>query len=191
MPVTRQRGKATQKIFLIALTAPVGSGKSYIANILAKKLDAVHIRTDDVRIALRAEGKSYGAAPRISADLINKSLFYGKSVIADFDTVLPIRQQELRRTAKKHGARFFLIRIQTPEELIIRRLRKKRYPKNDIFLNADHAIRVYFIRKKLHKKTPHASADFIINNGKPLGSQIQKIVKALQRTLLFNSRHSL
>lgn len=177
--------------FLIALTAPVGSGKSYVARILAKKLKVVHIRSDDIRVALRAEGKSYAAVPRIAAALRDEALSRGKSVIDDFDAVLPRRQRELRRAAKKYGARFFLIRIRTPETLILERLRKKRYTKKDLFTNAEEAMRVYFIRKRLHEKTPRAIADFTINNGKPLGSQIQKMVKALQRTLLFNSRHSL
>lgn len=182
MSVSRQRGKTTHNIFLIALTAPVGSGKSYVARILAKKLNAVHIRTDDIRIALRTREKSYAAAPRLAAALRDGALLKGKSVIDDFDAVLPRRQRELRRAAKKYGARFFLIRIQTPEKLILERLRKKRYTKKDLFTNANEVIRVYFIRKKLHRKVARPTPNFVIHNGEQsLLEQIQKAVKVIKR----------
>jgi predicted kinase len=156
--------------------------------MLAKELKAIHIRTDDIRIGLKAQEKSYGAAPRIATALCDEALSKGKSVIQDFDAVLPRRQKELLRAAKKHGARFFLIRIQTPERLILSRLRKKRYTKRDLFTNANEAIRVYFIRKRLHKRTPKAVPDFIINNGKLLLPQIQRAVKKIKEDVSRKTR---
>ena len=164
---------------LIALMGPVGSGKSYIATILAKKLHAVHIRTDDIRVELRTQGKTYDAAPRIAADLREQALAEAKSVIADFDAVLPRRKRELAKVAKKYGASFFLVAVNTPEKTILARLRKKRYTKKELFQNADQAIRVYFIRKQLREKGLRATPDFAINNGTPLAPQIQKIIKKI------------
>ncbi|MDP3778893.1 MAG: ATP-binding protein [bacterium] len=169
-----------QKKFLIALTGPVGSGKSHIAKILATKLKAVHIRTDDIRVELRGQGKTYEAAPRIAAKLRDQALKQGQSVIADFDAVLPRRQRELKKIAEKYGAHFFLIRIDTPEEVILRRLRNKRYTKKELFKNASEAIRVYHIRKNLHEKQLQSVPDFAINNGKPLAAQINRIVKQIR-----------
>lgn len=74
----------TENKFLIALLGPVGSGKSYIAKILSKKLNALHIRTDDIRMELHNKAKSYNAAPRIAAQRRDQALQAGKSVIADF-----------------------------------------------------------------------------------------------------------
>lgn len=166
--------------FLIALLGPVGSGKSYIAKILSKKLNALHIRTDDIRVELRNKGKSYNAAPRIAAQRRDQALQTGKSVIADFDAVLSRRQRELVGIAKKWKARFFLIHIQTPEKTILARLRKKRYTKKELFKNAAEAIRVYYIRRKLHEKQLQARADFVINNGKILAPQIREVVKKIK-----------
>ena len=160
---------------------PVGSGKSYIANILAKKLRAVHIRTDDIRVELRAQGKTYDAAPRIAADLREQALAEAKSVIADFDAVLPRRKRELAKAAKKHGALFFLVAINAPEKVILARLRKKRYTKKELFQNAKEAIRVYFIRKSTREKGLRATPNFAINNGKPLEPQIERIIKKIIR----------
>ena len=164
---------------LIALMGPVGSGKSYIAKILAKKLHAIHIRTDDIRVKLREQGKAYTAARRIAASVRDQALGRGKSVIADFDAVLPRRQRELASIAKKYGASFFLLVINTPEKIILARLRKKRYTKKELFKNAKEAIRVYFIRKKLHEKGLRATPDFAINNDKPLEPQIERILKKI------------
>ena len=166
-------------LLLIALTGPVGSGKSYIAKILAKKLHAAHIRTDDIRVQLRAQGKRYDPAPRIAAQLRDTALSERKSVIADFDAVLPRRKRELARVAKKYSASFFLIAVNAPEKTILARLQKKRYTKKELFQNAEEAIRVYFIRKAARKRGLRATPDFAINNGKPLKPQIERIIKKL------------
>lgn len=165
--------------FLIALTGPVGSGKSYIANILAKKLRATHIRTDDIRVELRNMGKGYDTAVRIAACSRDQALEQDKSVIADFDAVLPRRQRELKKIAETYGAHFFLIRIDTPEKVILRRLRRKHYTKKELFKDSTEAIRVYHIRKKFHEKQLQSTPDFVINNAKPLTSQITRIVKKI------------
>mgnify|MGYP001557997408 FL=1 len=169
-----------QKKSLIAFVGPVGSGKSYIANILAKKLKAIHLRTDDIRVELRTKSKPYTTAPRIAAYLRDKALKQEKSVIADFDAVLPRRQHELKKIAERYRADFFLIRVDTPEKLILQRLRRKRYTKKELFNNATEAIRVYHIRKKLHKKQLQTHPNFVINNDKPLEPQIQQVVKKIK-----------
>ncbi len=173
--------KHIQQKLLIALTGPVGSGKSHIAAILAKKLKAVHVRTDDIRVELRQQDKSYDAAPRIAAKLRDQALKEGKSVIADFDAVLPHRQRELKKIAEKYGAYFFFIRIDTPGEVILRRLKNKRYTKKELFKNAAEAIRVYHIRKKLHENRLQSAPDFAINNAKLLAPQIQQIIENIQK----------
>jgi predicted kinase len=168
-----------QKKLLIALTGSVGSGKSYIAKILAKKLGAIHIRTDDIRVKLRTQGKPYTTAPRIAAGLRNQALEQRKSVIADFDAVLPRRQHELKKIADRYHAHFFLIQINAPEKLILHRLRHKHYTKKELFKNAKEAIRVYYIRKKLREKRLQSVPDFAINNGKLLAAQIERIIQQL------------
>lgn len=81
---------------LVALTGPVGSGKTYIARILAKKLGAVHVRTDDLRVTLRKQGKSLSSARRLARKETETALSKGKKVVADFDAVLPKTQKILK-----------------------------------------------------------------------------------------------
>lgn len=150
---------------------------------LARVLGAVHVRTDEFRIALRKEGKSFSVAPRLASQARDKALAEGKSVIMDFDAVLPQRQKECCAVGQKYGVSCYFVCIETPEEVIIRRARRHRYTSRDFFHNADELLRVYYIRRKLHEKELQTKADFVIHNARPLAPQIRVIVKILKKGL--------
>ena len=171
-----------KKKFLIAFIGPVGSGKTYIARILVRKLGAIHVRADDIRVALRRGGKtaSVSMVRRIGAEKIKEGFRRGKSVISDFDAVHARRRRELARFAKRFGAKAVFIKIETPEKIILKRLRRHRYGKNDLLRSREEAVRVYFIRRKFHRKPLRPKPDFVINNARPLGPQIQRIVKKVR-----------
>lgn len=165
--------------FIIALVGVVGSGKTHVARILAKRLQAVRITTDDIRVGLRKRRTSYHQAPNITARRAERLLRNGTSVILDFDAVNPARRRELRRRAGRLGARIYIISIKTPERLILARLRRKRYTPGDLFENAAEAIRVYFMRKKFRKKFPRFTPNLTIDNSRPLEPQIARIVNTV------------
>ena len=98
----------------------------------------------------------------------------------DFDAIRPVRRAELQRSAKKFGARVFIIQVVTPERLILTRLHRHRYTRRDFFKNAAEAARVYFMRRKLHARPLRPAADFVINNARPLTPQIRKIIKRMK-----------
>lgn len=166
--------------FLIAFIGVVGSGKTYIARILARELGAVHVQTDDIRVELRRRGKSYSSAPSIANKKSAKFLSLERSVVQDFDAVLAKRRRELKRVAERFGARAVFVQVKTPEKVIIERLRKKHYTSSDLFKSSGEAIRVYFIRKKLHQKSIRPKADFVIRNAHPLAPQTDKIIRKLK-----------
>lgn len=174
-----RQGRGAKRPFLIAFLGSVGSGKSYVARVLAKKIGAAHIRTDDIRVMLRRQGKSYSRASRLAKSLQERTLLCGQSVIADFDAVLAKRRMELKKLAEKYGAKMVVIQVKTPKKLVLARLRRHRYTRDDLFQNAEETIRVYFNRRKLHQKRA-VHPDFVINNARPLQSQIHQIVQQLQ-----------
>ena len=74
---------------------------------------------------------------------VESSLKKGVSVIADFDATNPEREKELRALADKYGARLVGILVTVPEEVILERLRMKKYTSHDLFQRAEEAIRVH------------------------------------------------
>ena len=168
--------------FLIAFIGPVGSGKTYIARILARKLGAVYVRADDIRVALRRRGKaaSISTVRRTGAEKMKEGFRRGKSVVSDFDAVHTRRRRELARFAKRSGAKAVFVKVETPEKIILKRLRRHRYGKNDLFRSREEAIRIYFIRRKFHQRKLRPRPDFVINNARPLRPQVNKIIKKLK-----------
>ena len=165
--------------FIIALIGVVGAGKTHIARLLAHRLGAVRITTDDIRVQLRRHGKSLDSAPEITRERSDVLLRRGRSLILDFDAVNPLRRQELRRRARHFGARLYCIAVQAPQRLILARLRQKRYTPSDLFRDAAEATRAYFIRKKFRKKFRRFPPSFTIDNSQPLEPQINQVVREI------------
>ncbi len=161
---------------MIAMIGTIGSGKSYIAERLSRSLGAAHLRTDDVRVALRSRGQPMHQAIPLLERRAEALLRQGKSIILDSDFINPVKQRELRRKAVLFGAKVYFLGIETPERLVLARLREKRYTRRDLFRNAEHAVRVHHIRKKFHDQYRGFRPDFTIDNGKALEPQIKKIV---------------
>lgn len=167
--------------FVIATIGPVGSGKTYVATILARRLGARHINTDVIRVALRRQHKPENRAIPIANRLQEKLLARGESLILDHDIVNPVRRRELHGRLREFGVKIYFLQIRTPERLILARLRRKRYTGRDLFRNADEAIRVYHFRKKFHRTRQRFTPNFTIDNARPLGPQINRIVKEIKK----------
>ena len=144
--------KSQKGLFLIGMIGAVGSGKTHIARMLSRRLRARCITTDEIRVKLRRQGKSYDRAAVITRALAERIIGRGESVIFDFDAINPERHRELSELADVFGARLYLITVHAPEGLILARLRRKRYTPSDLFINAEEAVRVYFERKAFRQK---------------------------------------
>lgn len=167
-------------LFIIALIGPVGSGKTYVAQILARELGARRINTDAIRVALRRQHTPENRAIPIANRLQEKFLARGESLILDHDVVNPVRRRELRERLRNFGVKIYFLHIRTPERLILARLRRKRYnPSRDLFRSAEEAIRVYYFRKKFHTRQQRFRPDFTIDNAKPLRPQVERVVERI------------
>ena len=173
---------ARPKQCIIALIGPIGSGKTYVARMLARRLGIVHLRTDDIRMRLARRGQPISRAIAISDQRREQALSAGRSVILDFDAVRVKKQQELKALAKHHGARIFFVQVKAPQQLILERLRSQRYPIPGVFNSLQHALLAYFSRRRFHRRKLRCRQLFVIDNSgaKPLRPQITRIVERIQ-----------
>lgn len=167
-------------LFVIAMIGPVGSGKTHIAKMLARQLGARRLNTDAVRVALRRKHESESQAIAISHRRQERLLARGHSLILDYDHVNPARRGELQERLRPFEARAYFVRIETPERLILARLKRKRYTGRDLFKDAEEAIRIYHMRKRFHERPQRFSPDFAIDNTKPIEPQIEKIAETIK-----------
>lgn len=167
------------RLFIIAMIGPVGSGKTYVARILAKRLGALRLTTDDIRRRLARRGQPIARAIAISNRRSEGVLKRGRSIILDFDAVHAKRQEELKALAERYGARIFFIRVKAPEATILKRLRAQHYPIPGVFNSVQHALLAYFHRRRFHQRKLHCRPLFVIDNSgsQPLEPQIARIVK--------------
>lgn len=90
-----------------------GSGKSTVAELLARRLRAAYVRIDTIEQALRdlcsldTQGEGYGLAYRVAAD----NLRLGISVIADSCNPINLTRREWERTASDIGANYVNVEV--------------------------------------------------------------------------------
>jgi predicted kinase len=90
-----------------------GTGKSSLAQLLAREYSAVYLRIDTVEQALRdlckinVQGEGYRLSYRIASD----NLLLGKNVVADSCNPIDLTRREWEDVAKKTGSCFINIEI--------------------------------------------------------------------------------
>lgn len=169
-----------KRLIVLALVGPIGSGKSHISGILARKLSLIVLRADAARVFLREKNQKISRVGSLINNLVLYFLARKQSIILDSDAVNPQTREKIKTEAKRFEARVFFVQIKTPENLIIQRLKKHHYTRRDIFKNADEAIKIYFFRKKARQyQKIKFKPDFIINNAQPLTGQISQLIKKI------------
>jgi len=122
--------RKTKKPVILAMVGLVGSGKSAIAKELAKLIGAKVIESDRIRVELRKAGKSYEGVQKIAEDTVRKIIKQGGNVVLDADFVNPKKRADLRKQAKKLGAKLLFIRTYADPDIMIGRVTTARYRDN-------------------------------------------------------------
>ena len=136
---------------VLCILAPVGligSGKSTVMQALAERFSLVVIRTDAIRAHLNRFGYNNRRTPELAGRLVVSCVERGYGVAVDADVVVEEKRSALQRIARELEVPLVSVHINTPEEVILDRLR----PDNpDREFKGPEAVERYFIRKTLHE----------------------------------------
>jgi len=90
-----------------------GSGKTTLAQLLARRIGAAHLRIDTIEQALRdlcsidVQGEGYRLAYRVASDILKA----GVSVVADSCNPIELTRREWERVARRADARHVNIEV--------------------------------------------------------------------------------
>lgn len=118
---------------LLGFCGVPGSGKTTIANAIAKKFMMVRIATDDLKQYFRKNGKNYQLSDLFfcQENLINFYLSNGVSVIADSNFDKQIYRDKLEILGKTKGCKVVFVYCQVSQELAWERIKERKCLKNE------------------------------------------------------------
>lgn len=186
--------KNTRRLFALGFIGTTGVGKSTVAILLSKKLNLYVASNDKVRRFLNKEGLP-GKFPdqellQQIAEESSRYLYKNKiSHVIDADLIK--FHEVAKKNAESHGAKFFLIHLVCPEEVILRRLRKrkeeiqrelKENPGSE-FASQGHSLsfkKEYLERTKMHNTHPLPEyIYFTLDTSKNVDVQIDNLKQKL------------
>ena len=120
--------KIRKPVLIVVIGIP-GSGKTFYTERIAKKCDFVHLNSDAFRLGLLSKPKyTHTESIRVFSviDFLTRELLsQGKSIIYDANVLKVSYRTRLRALAKRSGASFLLLYINTPLSLALKRAAKR------------------------------------------------------------------
>jgi predicted kinase len=101
--------RKTKKPIIVAMIGLVGSGKSSVAQELAKHIGATVIEGDDIRVELRKQNEQYKHARIIAENITLEVINKGGNFILDSDFIDPEKRATLREKAQKAGIHLLFV----------------------------------------------------------------------------------
>lgn len=133
--------RKTKKPIVIALVGLVGSGKSFVANELAKLISAVVVEGDTIRVCLSREKERYEGARKIAENVVAEIIKKGGNIVIDSDHINSAKRASLREKVKQAGARLILIRTYADKYAMIENAITEKYSVNNLFSRAARKLR--------------------------------------------------
>ena len=119
--------RKTEKPVIVAVIGLVGSGKSSVAQELAKHIGATVIEGDDIRIELRKLGERYEKSRAIAENAVLEVVKQGSNVILDSGFVDEKKRASVREKARKAGVRLVFVRTHCDLDVMVGRVLNATY----------------------------------------------------------------
>ena len=156
---------------LIVVTGLPGTGKTTIAEALAKEVDAVVFSTDKIRKMIFEKPVYDEEDKRIVYNELfsqtGKYLAVGKSVILDGTFYTKVLRERAKEVGKSFCEKVFFVYCDTPEDLLKERINKRK----DEFSDADYSV--YLKIKKIFEEFEEDV--IIIDTSNPVNTNIDII----------------
>ncbi|HCR52558.1 TPA: hypothetical protein DIV48_02830 [Candidatus Kaiserbacteria bacterium] len=109
MAALRIKKRRTKQPIIVALIGLVGSGKSSVAQELAKHIGATVIEGDAIRIELRKQKARYEGTRGIAESVALEVIQRGGNAILDFDFIDAKKRATVRQKARRAGVRTIFV----------------------------------------------------------------------------------
>lgn len=130
----RESGQKTSQPKIVAMVGSIGSGKSSVAQALAKELPAVVVEGDAIRVLLRKAGVGYDRVWEIGRQAAMAAVKSGKYVVIDGDASPAEQRKILIETAKRANAEVIFVRAVCRDlDVLIERIFTTPYPEDSFF----------------------------------------------------------
>lgn len=182
LPLETYEGKP----FVIGLMGLVGSGKSTVATAISTRFGILIGSNDDIRRFLNEEGYGGDAPVQQTLQYIAEAAsdyLYKRRVSHIIDADLFKFASNARERAERNGFRFVLVEVSCPEDIIRERIvrRSESIDRG----NAENASRAgleeFERRKAVWESLPKPTADFVVRTDQPLKTQMDSLMKLLQK----------
>ena len=171
--------KEADKPFVVYFVGMIGSGKTTTAKFISTHYNLVRVSTDEVRDFLEENGFSRERSFDVAEVVAERILQQGYGIVFDADLVDQYFQDHVIALSKKVGVLTLLLQIQTPESLILKRLR------------ADNSDRVYKGKIAIHDYTHRKpkfenlsiQPDVIIDGSADFEEQMKHTIQIIDKKL--------
>ena len=175
----------TKQLFAIGFVGLVGSGKSYIAQKISKKLDLYIASNDKIRRFLNELGFAGDSPIQETLQKIAESsscYLYKNKISHILDADLIKFHDVAIKNAQEFGARIYIIHVVCPEEIILKRLENRSHEvQKDNSKNLSRADKeTYFERKELHSTLALPEFFNTLDSSQNVDMQIENLILKLK-----------
>lgn len=129
----RFSGKKDAPGKIVGIVGLIGSGKSTIAQTLAKEFQGIVVEGDAVRVRLREASTGYDRAWKICENVAIAVARSGAYVVIDADYIAAEKRASLNQAAKSAGIDVVYLRTICDVDVMIGRMVAARYPEDSFF----------------------------------------------------------